>query len=53
VAVELPSGTATFLFCDIEESAPCGEQELEATSATLARHDGLRTAVNRVERGSS
>src|SRR5437870_2728545 len=38
---ELPSGTVTFLFTDIEGSTHLWEQHPEAMPATLARHDAL------------
>ena len=43
---ELPSGTVTFLFTDLEVSTRLWEQEPEAMREALARHDEiLRTAV--------
>jgi predicted ATPase/class 3 adenylate cyclase len=43
---ELPSGTVTFLFTDLEVSTRLWEQEPEAMRAALARHDlVLREAV--------
>jgi predicted ATPase/class 3 adenylate cyclase len=41
VAVELPSGTVTFLFTDIEDSTRRWDQEPAAMSVALARHDRL------------
>ncbi len=38
---ELPSGTVTFLFTDIEGSTTRWEQHREAMQAALARHDAL------------
>jgi predicted ATPase/class 3 adenylate cyclase len=38
---ELPTGTSTFLFTDIEGSTRLWEQRPEAMSAALARHDAL------------
>jgi predicted ATPase/class 3 adenylate cyclase len=38
---ELPAGTVTFLFTDIEGSTRLWEQHPEAMRATLARHDAL------------
>jgi class 3 adenylate cyclase len=38
---DLPSGTVTFLFTDIEGSARLWEQHPEAMRAALARHDAL------------
>src|SRR5436190_4722691 len=44
--VELPSGTVTFLFTDIEGSTARWEQQPEAMRVALARHDALvRVAV--------
>jgi class 3 adenylate cyclase len=41
-----PTGTVTFLFSDIEESARRWERAPEAMSAALARHDAvLRAAI--------
>src|SRR3954447_3647157 len=40
---ELPAGTVTFLFTDIEGSTRLWEQHPEAMPAALARHDGLLT----------
>jgi class 3 adenylate cyclase len=46
--VELPSGTVTFLFTDLEVSTRLWEQEPEAMRQALARHDEiLRDAVAR------
>jgi predicted ATPase/class 3 adenylate cyclase len=43
---ELPSGTVTFLFTDIEGSTVRWEHRPEAMAAALARHDALlRTAI--------
>jgi predicted ATPase/class 3 adenylate cyclase/tetratricopeptide (TPR) repeat protein len=43
---ELPSGTVTFVFTDIEGSTRLWEEHPEAMKAALARHDEiLRTAV--------
>ena len=43
---ELPSGTVTFLFTDLEVSTRLWDQEPEAMRAALARHDELlREAV--------
>ena len=48
---ELPSGTVTFLFTDIEGSTALWEQAPEAMRAALARHDALlRAAVARARR---
>jgi len=40
---ELPTGTVTFLFTDLESSTRLWEQQPEAMSAALARHDQLLT----------
>ncbi len=43
---ELPSGTVTFLFTDLEGSTRLWEEHPEAMRAALARHDAiLRDAV--------
>ena len=42
---ELPSGTVTFLFTDIEGSTRLWEQDPRATRTALARHDGLVEAI--------
>jgi predicted ATPase/class 3 adenylate cyclase len=48
VAVELPSGTVTFLFTDLEASTRSWEEHGAAMSAALERHDALlREAVER------
>jgi predicted ATPase/class 3 adenylate cyclase len=45
---DLPSGTVTFLFTDIEGSTRLWEHEPAATGAALARHDALvREAIAR------
>src|SRR5262245_4669977 len=45
---ELPSGTVTFLFTDIEGSSARWEQHPEAMRVALARHDALmRAAIRR------
>jgi class 3 adenylate cyclase len=41
MAFDLPTGTVTFLFTDIEGSTQLWEQHPEAMSASLARHDIL------------
>jgi class 3 adenylate cyclase len=51
VTVELPSGTVTFLFTDIEDSTRRWEQEPAAMSAALARHDDLLVQAVSVNRG--
>src|SRR5688500_14183319 len=44
---ELPSGTVTFLFTDIEGSTARWEHQPEAMRAALARHDALvRAAIH-------
>jgi predicted ATPase/class 3 adenylate cyclase len=52
VAVELPSGTVTFLFTDIEDSTRRWDQEPAAMSAALARHDHLLRQSVSVNRGA-
>jgi len=42
---EIPTGTVTFLFTDIEGSTPRWEQHPEAMRAALARQDALRRSV--------
>src|SRR3954454_7155016 len=42
---ELPSGTVTFLFTDIEGSTARWERQPEAMRAALARHDALLRAA--------
>src|SRR5438552_2401685 len=42
---DLPTGTVTFLFTDIEGSTRLWEQHPEAMRAALARHDALAAAV--------
>jgi class 3 adenylate cyclase len=43
---ELPTGTVTFLFTDLESSTRLWEQHTEAMREALARHDALlREAV--------
>ena len=43
---DLPTGTVTFLFTDIEGSTTRWEQHREAMQAALARHDAvLRQAI--------
>ena len=39
MASDLPTGTLTFLFTDIEGSTACWEQQRDAMSAALVRHD--------------
>jgi class 3 adenylate cyclase len=38
---DLPTGTVTFLFTDIEGSTRLWEQHPEAMTAVLARHDAI------------
>jgi predicted ATPase/class 3 adenylate cyclase len=52
VAVELPSGTVTFLFTDIADSTRRWDQEPAAMSAALARHDHLLREAVAVNRGA-
>jgi len=42
---ELPTGTVTFLFTDIEGSTQLWELHPEAMRTALARHDALAAAV--------
>src|SRR5437868_2262218 len=42
---ELPTGTITFLFTDIEGSTRLWDQHPEAMEAALARHDALAAAA--------
>jgi predicted ATPase/class 3 adenylate cyclase len=45
-SADMPSGTVTFLFTDIEGSTALWEQQPEAMSAALARHDAvMRDAI--------
>ena len=45
--VDLPTGTVTFLFTDIEGSTSRWEQHRAAMQAALARHDALlRDAID-------
>ena len=47
---ELPTGTVTFLFTDIEGSTPLWERDPEAMRASLARHNAiLRAAITEHE----
>src|SRR5215217_9690358 len=48
---ELPSGTVTFLFTDIEGSTARWEQQPEAMRVALARHDALIRAAIREHGG--
>jgi predicted ATPase/class 3 adenylate cyclase len=48
---ELPSGTVTFLFTDIEGSTARWERQPEAMRAALARHDALIRAAIHKHRG--
>ena len=48
---ELPSGTVTFLFTDIEGSTTRWEHQPEAMGAALARHDALVRAAIRDHAG--
>ena len=46
---ELPTGTVTFLYTDIEGSTARWEQQPQAMRAAVARHDALlRAAVAEV-----
>ncbi len=42
---ELPTGTVTFLYTDIEGSTRLWEQQPQAMKAAVARHDALLTAL--------
>ena len=42
---ELPSGTITFLFTDLESSTCLWEEHPEAMKETLARHDEILRGV--------
>jgi class 3 adenylate cyclase len=51
MATDLPTGTVTFLFTDIEGSTQLWERYPEAMQAALARHDViLRSAVEANQR---
>ncbi len=51
---ELPSGTVTFLFTDIEGSTAHWERQPQAMRAAVARHDALiRHAVRMLTRRSN
>jgi predicted ATPase/class 3 adenylate cyclase len=52
VAVDLPSGTVTFVFTDIEDSTRRWDQEPAAMSVALARHDHLLRQAVSVNRGA-
>jgi predicted ATPase/class 3 adenylate cyclase len=52
VAVEVPSGTVTFLFTDVEDSTLRWDQEPAAMSVALARHDQLLREAVAVNRGA-
>src|SRR5947209_7698342 len=49
---ELPSGTITFLFTDIEGSTQLWEQHPAAMEVALARHDALAAALIPQHRGT-
>ena len=52
VMAELPSGTVTFLFTDLEGSTRLWEEHPEAMPGALARHDEiLRARSRRTGRG--
>ena len=42
---DLPTGTVTFLFTDVEGSTPLWEQRQGTMRAALARHDSLVEAT--------
>jgi predicted ATPase/class 3 adenylate cyclase len=48
---ELPTGTVTFLFTDLESSTRLWEEHPEAMKGALARHDELLRAAVRSQRG--
>jgi class 3 adenylate cyclase len=48
---DLPTGTVTFLFTDIEGSTRLWEQHPEVMPATLARHDALLRATIQANQG--
>lgn len=50
-AAELPTGTVTFLFTDIEGSTRLWEEHAEAMRAALGRHDDLLHAIITAHRG--
>ena len=52
MAVDVPSGTVTFLFTDIEDSTRRWDQEPAAMSVALARHDHLLRQAVLVNRGA-
>jgi class 3 adenylate cyclase len=45
VVVERPSGTVTFVFTDLEDSTRLSEEEAEAMTGALARHDAIVRAA--------
>jgi class 3 adenylate cyclase len=47
---ELPTGTLTFLFTDIEGSTRLWEQHPVAMDAALARHDALAAVLGEAAR---
>ena len=49
---QLPSGTVTFLFTDIENSTPLWEKHPEAMKSALAAHDGLLKDIVEANTGS-
>lgn len=48
---DLPSGTVTFLFTDIENSTPLWEKHPQAMKAALAQHDSILRAVIEAHQG--
>src|SRR5262245_8410267 len=48
---QLPAGTVTFLFTDIEGSTRLWERDPEAMRATAARHDALMRSAVTARRG--
>ncbi|HUH97516.1 MAG TPA: adenylate/guanylate cyclase domain-containing protein, partial [Anaerolineales bacterium] len=51
MAAELPTGTVTFLFSDIEGSTRLWEQYPEAMQPVLARHDEILRETIQAHRG--
>src|ERR671919_298100 len=49
--MDLPTGTVTFLFTDLEGSTQLWERQPEAMRAALARHDQLLRKVVKSHRG--
>ena len=49
---DLPTGTVTFLFTDIESSTKLWEQHPDSMTAALACHDALAAALIEQHRGT-